>query len=82
MNSNQETERRLLWRYVDFIICTDCGEQDNLLRKVNNFHKRSEITIKTSDEKCFLDLLDMNIYVNSFKDINCGTRQQLILELS
>ena len=58
-------------RYVDDIICTVNGEPDTLLRKVNTLHRKLEFTLEKSDENVNLAFLDMNINVNSCKEINC-----------
>ena len=50
LDSEPETERQLLLRYVDDIICTENVEPDTLLRKVNTLHRKLKFTIKKPDE--------------------------------
>ena len=46
LDSEMATERRLLERYVDDVICTVKGEPDILLRKGNTLHRKLEITVE------------------------------------
>ena len=65
-----ETERQLLLRYFDDIICTVNGEPDTLLRKVNTLHRKLEFTMEKPNENGNLAFLDMNININDCKEIN------------
>ena len=47
------------------------GEPDTLLRKVNTLHRKLLFTMEKPDESGNLAFLDMNIKVNSCKEINC-----------
>ena len=40
LDSETETERQIVLRFVDDIICTVNGEPDPLLRKVNTLHRK------------------------------------------
>ena len=71
MDSEPETERLLFERYVDETIHTVSGKQDSLLRKANNFHRKSEFKMERTDENGKLVFLDMNIKAKSCKEINC-----------
>ena len=54
LDSEPETERQLLLRYVDDIFCTVNSEPDTLLRKVNTLHSKLEFTMKKSVENGIL----------------------------
>ena len=70
LDCEPETERQLFSRYVDDIICTVNGEPDTLLKKVITIHRKSEFTMEKFDENWNLSVLDMNINVNSCKEVN------------
>ena len=65
-----ETEKHLFFRQVDNIICTVGVEPDTLLIKVNTLYRKLELTMEKADENDNLAFLDMNINVNSCKEIN------------
>ena len=71
LDSEPETERQLLLRYVDDIICTVNVEPDTLFRKVNSLHRNLYFTMEKLDENDNLAFLDMNINANSCKEIDC-----------
>ena len=77
LDSELETEGKLVLRYVDNIICTVNGEPDTLLRKVNTLCRKLELAMEEPDENGNLDFLDMNINVNSRKEINCEWYKKL-----
>ena len=68
-------------RNLDSIFCTECGEPDNLRRKVDSFHKKLEFTMERTDKNGNLKLLDMSINVNRNLIVS-GTRNQPIWVLS
>ena len=70
LDSEPETERQLLLRYFDDIICTVNGKPDTLLRKVNTLHRKLEFTIEKPNENGNLAFLDMNININGCRKIN------------
>ena len=83
IDSEPGTERQLLLRYVDDIVCTVNGEPDTLLRRVSTLHRKLEFKVEKSDENGNLAFLDMTIKLIAVnKLIASGTRNQPIRELS
>ena len=64
-------ERKFFARYVDDIECTTKSTGEELLEKINSFHKYLQFTIENVDENGELAFLDINICVSKEKNRSC-----------